>query len=382
MHSDRTGANKRPRSLERNTMNTESANQNSDNTAPRNLSALLRDAHLLLDAQIEKALSEAGSNRRELRLLRRLENGDNTKRVGMHVERRGSLASTFATRGWIEYAEGAWRLTATGSSEYARLQGIVSDAVTSAAGDASTLTADVSTLVESLGGADAARAARIERREKHHARFERHAGHRHGGEHAPRGTHRGRRSEFRGDHAACGEGRPGNGHGRDYAPHRGNAPYGIRDHAPHAGRDPRSAYRDQHNEQPRPQRGRRFYPGGPTNFVNGEDIERAIRDLGRGLAPLFPFFGAKAGAPRAARFTETDEQFVSRLGEYFGQRAAEMKANRSNTSSPEAEPQADEQFMARLGEFFGQRGAEMKANQPSTSSPDTDEQPNSGTPQA
>lgn len=161
---------------ERTPMNTpmtppDSTATTSDN---RSLGALLRDAQALVANATERALRDAGSSLREFRLLDRLarlgeiDHAERARHIrhslDVKVAQPGSVAATFAARGWIAFTDQAWRLTPAGEAECARLDDIITASIPAAHGDA--LNEALTSLIDSLGGADAAREARRTKRDQ------------------------------------------------------------------------------------------------------------------------------------------------------------------------------------------------------------------------
>ncbi len=142
--------------------------------ADSSIGALLRDAQALVATATTEALREAGSSPRELRLLERIASANATdghrahhmrRRLDIKVAQPGTIAATFASRGWITFTDQIWRLTPAGDAERARLTAIATAAVGNTT-ENSELAEALTTLIDSLGGSVAARAARRAQRRR------------------------------------------------------------------------------------------------------------------------------------------------------------------------------------------------------------------------
>ncbi|MGF3053175.1 hypothetical protein ACQUSY_04300 [Microbacterium sp. YY-03] len=142
------------------------------------LGALLGNAQALVAAATAQALREAGSSPREFRLLQRLARISEVagtdharhlrRRIDVKVAQPGSMAATFAARGWLAYTDQAWHLTTAGETELARLENVVAEIIPATNTD---LGEALTALIDSLGGEEAAREAHRTQRRRMGKRF-------------------------------------------------------------------------------------------------------------------------------------------------------------------------------------------------------------------
>ncbi|MBV0895891.1 hypothetical protein [Microbacterium sp. NC79] len=285
-----------------------------DSPTGRPLGTLLGDAQALVATATAEALHAAGSTR-ELRLLERIASanaadGHRThhmrRRLDIKVAQPGTIAATFAARGWLTSTDQAWRLTPAGDAERARLTAIVASAV----GDTtenSELAEALTTAIDSLGGPDAARTARRAQRRPMRERMgmrgndsmrtgcgHPHSRHHRNGGHGAHGGH-GRGYGHGRDPHGHGHGHDGHGHADDghtgpggrgcaHGPHA----HGHAEHDGHAGHAGHGNH-DNHGE----------YAGHGGHGEHGHTCEGNPR--GRG-------FGRRHGRPHDFDSTSTDTE--------------------------------------------------------------------------